>query len=72
MKNFMIYFRDVIRAGNMRSLKLMGCVMVMRDLVGVRKVLVEKAAERTIWEFQKEFFNRYSIHRLHKNETQGV
>jgi len=44
----MIYCHRVIRAGNMRSLKLMGRVKVMRDLVEVRKVLVEKAAERTL------------------------
>ena len=48
MRNFMIYCHRVIRAGNMRSLKLMGRVKVMRDLVEVRKVLVEKAAERTL------------------------
>jgi len=48
MKNFMICFHNVIRTGNMRILKLMGRVMVMGDLVEVREVLVEKAAERTM------------------------
>jgi hypothetical protein len=48
MRDFIIYCHHVIRAENMRSLKLMGRVMVMRDLMEVCEVLVDKSAERTI------------------------
>jgi hypothetical protein len=48
IRKLVIYFHHVSRAENMRSLKLMGRVMVMRDLMEVRNVLVEEAAERTV------------------------
>lgn len=57
IRKFIIYFHHVIRAENMRSLKLMGRVMVMRDLMEVHEVLVENAGERTVGELQKEFLN---------------
>jgi len=41
----------------MRSLKLMGRVMISRNLMEVCKGLVEISAERTIWELQLEFLN---------------
>jgi hypothetical protein len=48
IRKFIIYFHHVIRAENIRILKLVGRVMVMRDLMEVHKVLVEKAGERTV------------------------
>jgi adenylylsulfate kinase-like enzyme len=44
----MIYFHHVDRTENMRRIKMMGRLLVMRDLMEVRKVLVEKSAEKTI------------------------
>jgi hypothetical protein len=37
----MIYFHHVIRAGNLRMMKLMGSVLVVRDVIKVREFYIE-------------------------------